>query len=178
MSAFDSEANLQEDLAFRLLTNSAVSLFYRRQVLDDTIAWLSERDYQIAILDASLWSSEADMHGAISQALDFPSYYGRNLAALNHCLRDVVSHDYGWDAGATGFALAITGFETFALACSEPAQALLDIIANSSREAALFGSRMICLVQSNDPQISFYPVGATPVLWNDREWLDSSRLVP
>jgi hypothetical protein len=31
------------------------------------------------------------------------------------------------------------------------------------------------LVQSNDPYIKFAPVGATPVAWNDAEWLDSKR---
>ncbi|MDQ0028778.1 barstar family protein [Arthrobacter bambusae] len=178
MNAFDSEADLSQDRAFHLVVNTAVSLFYRRQVLDGTITWLAERGYQVTILDASSWSSTTDMHGAISEALDFPNYYGRNLDALNDCLRDVISHDYGWDANATGFALVFIGYDAFALACPVPAQALLDIIAQRSREAALFGNRMFSLVQSNDPRIRFDPVGATPVLWNDREWLDSTRLAP
>ncbi|WAH98140.1 barstar family protein [Arthrobacter sp. MMS18-M83] len=169
MNAFDSEADLEHDLDFRLLINTAVSLFYRRHVFDETTTWLAEQGYQVTILDASSWSSEAEMHGAISETLDFPSYYGHNLDALNDCLRDVISHD---------FVLAFLGYDAFALACPRAAQTLLDIIAQRSREAALFGHRMVCLAQSNDPRISFDPVGATPVLWNDEEWLDSKRLAP
>jgi hypothetical protein len=33
----------------------------------------------------------------------------------------------------------------------------------------------MCLVQTNNPNIRFEPVGATPVGWNDAEWLDSQR---
>jgi hypothetical protein len=52
---------------------------------------------------------------------------------------------------------------------------VLDIMAVHSRSAALFGRRLICLVQSNYPHIRFDPVGATAVSWNDAEWLDSKR---
>ena len=34
---------------------------------------------------------------------------------------------------------------------------------------------MLALVQSRDPDLRFDPVGATPVVWNDAEWLDASR---
>ncbi|GEB65815.1 hypothetical protein SAT01_32630 [Sinomonas atrocyanea] len=178
MNAFDREADLGQDLGFRLLMNTAVSLFHRRQVLDETCAWLAEQGYQVTVLDASLWPHEADMHRAISEALGFPRYYGRNLDALNDCLRDVIVHEYGWDASATGLALVLMGFDAFASACPRPAQVLLDVVASRSREAALYGGRMMCLVQSDNPRISFDPVGAMPVLWNDAEWLDSARLAP
>jgi hypothetical protein len=52
---------------------------------------------------------------------------------------------------------------------------LLDIFASQARSAALIGNRMMCLLHSNDPRLSFEPVGAMPVLWNDAEWLDSKR---
>ncbi|WSE02425.1 hypothetical protein OG574_02955 [Streptomyces sp. NBC_01445] len=52
---------------------------------------------------------------------------------------------------------------------------MLDILADRARSAALFGHRIMCLVHSNDPDISFEPVGAMPVQWNDAERLDSSR---
>jgi hypothetical protein len=48
-------------------------------------------------------------------------------------------------------------------------------MAHHSRTAALFGRRLMCLVQSDDPHIRFEPVGATPVAWNDAEWLNSKR---
>jgi hypothetical protein len=33
----------------------------------------------------------------------------------------------------------------------------------------------MCLIQSDDPHVRFERVGATPVAWNDAEWLDSRR---
>lgn len=33
----------------------------------------------------------------------------------------------------------------------------------------------MCLVHTNNPHIRFEPVGATPVMWNDAEWLASKR---
>ncbi len=59
--------------------------------------------------------------------------------------------------------------------CPRAAQIVLDIMADHSRAAALFGRRLMCLVHSNDPNIRFEPVGATPVAWNDAEWFDSER---
>lgn len=176
MSAFDPEADLGQDLGFRLLRNTPVTLFYRRHILEETSAWLAEHGYQITVLDASSWSAEADLHRDVAQALSFPDYYGRNLNALNDCLRDVVTQDYGWDPHATGLVLVFTGYDTFAAKCPRPAQIVLDLLAQHSRVAALFGRRMICLVQSDDPHISFDPVGADPVLCNDAERLNSSRL--
>jgi hypothetical protein len=52
---------------------------------------------------------------------------------------------------------------------------MLDIFAVQARSAILIGNPIICLVQSNDPQLSFELVGAMPVLWNDAELVNSSR---
>ncbi|WP_136706750.1 barstar family protein [Agromyces sp. H66] len=175
MSAFDPEEDLGHDLGFRLLWNTPVTLFYRPHVLEETSAWLAEHGYQITVLDASSWSAEADLHRDVAQALSFPDYYGHNLDALNDCLRDVVSQGYGWNPHATGLVLVFTGYDAFAARRPRPAQVVLDLLAKHSRVAALLGRRMICLVQSNDPRISFDAVGADPVLWNDAEWLNPSR---
>jgi len=175
VSAFDPDAYLRHDLDFRLLMNTSVTLFWRRRVLDETIAWLSDRGYQVTVLDASTWSDESDLHEQIAHALSFPAYYGRNLHALVDCMRDVVVHAYGWAADTTGLALVFTGFDGFAATCPYAAQAVLDIMASSSRDAGLVGGRLMCLVQSDDPRISFEPVGATPVWWNDAESADSRR---
>jgi hypothetical protein len=59
--------------------------------------------------------------------------------------------------------------------CPRAAQVVLDIMADNSRSAALFGRRLMCLLHSTDPHIRFEPVGATPVAWNDAEWLDARR---
>lgn len=115
------------------------------------------------------------MHRELAAALDFPDYYGHNVDALNDCMGDVAAGDYGAPADATGLVLVLTNFDTFAASHGPTAQALLDIFASQARNAALFGHRMICLVQSDDPKLSFEPVGATEVVWNDAEWLNAKR---
>ncbi|NYT96255.1 barstar family protein [Salinispora sp. H7-4] len=175
MSAFDLDAELSGDAAFRLVAPSYVRLFWRTSVLDTVVATLREQGYQVVRLDASTWPSEADLHRDIAAALHFPDYYGHNLNALNDCLSDVVTYDYGTTPDATGLVLVFTGYDTFSRHCPRTAQVVLDIIADQARAAALFGHRVCCLVQSNDPAIRFEPVGATPVTWNDAEWLDSTR---
>jgi hypothetical protein len=70
---------------------------------------------------------------------------------------------------ATGLALAIIGYDKFAAVEPHIAQTVLDIFAGQARHAALVGHRMLCSVQSDDTRITFAPVGATPVAWNDAE---------
>ncbi|MFF4595722.1 barstar family protein [Amycolatopsis sp. NPDC001319] len=104
-----------------------------------------------------------------------PDYNGNNLNALNDCLSDVAAGDYGADLGATGFVLVLRHYDRFAGVEKDLAHALLDIFASQARNALLVGHRMMCLVQSDDPRLSFPAVGATSALWNDAEWLNSRR---
>jgi RNAse (barnase) inhibitor barstar len=50
----------------------------------------------VVTLDAGSGDSAREMFGDVAQALDFPESFGRNLDALNDCMRDVVAGDYGW----------------------------------------------------------------------------------
>jgi hypothetical protein len=94
---------------------------------------------------------------------------------LNDCLSDVAVGDYGVQTDAAGLVLVLSNFEVFADAEPRVAHDLLDVFATQARGAALVGRRMMCLVQSNDPRLTFRPIGATPVLWNDKERLDRNR---
>ena len=164
-----------DDVAFRLMHNSFVRLFWRMELFEQTLASITEHGYHVVRLDASAWTQQADLHRDIAAALDFPDYYGENLSALNDCLRDVVAGEYGADASAAGFVLAFTGYDKFTAHCPHEAHVVLDIIADQARRALLTGYRVCCLVQSDDPMIRFEPVGAMPVMWNEAEWLDSRR---
>lgn len=175
MASWDRDAELSDAVDYRLVHNTFVTLFWQRSLLDDTARWLADHEYDVVLLDAGPWAAAQDMFGAVATALDFPPYFGRNLDALNDCMREVAAGDYGWRAGATGLVLVLTNFERFAAADRPTAQILLDIFADQARAAMLIGNRLICLVQSNDPRIIFEPVGAMPVLWNDAEWLDAKR---
>ncbi|GAA4662952.1 MULTISPECIES: barstar family protein [Amycolatopsis] len=178
MAPFDPQADLNQEVDFRLLINTPITLFWRREVLDEAIAWLQAHGYQVTRLDAARWTTEADFHRAIAQTPAFPDYYGHNLAALHDAMQDVVAQDYGWAPETTGLALVFAGYDKFTDHCGQTAQAVLDIIATHSRVAALFGRRLMGLVQSDDPAIRFEPVGASPVSWNDAEWPDSRRRIP
>ena len=126
-------------------------------------------------VEATAWTTEQDLHRDIAAALSFPSYYGHNLAALNDCLSDVGSMEYGTSPAVTGLALVISGYDKFYAIEPDLAHSLLDIFARQARHAALIGHRMMCLVQTDDPQIAIAPVGAMPVEWNQSEWLTSNR---
>jgi RNAse (barnase) inhibitor barstar len=158
VAPFESDA---DDRAYRLAVNGFVTLFWRTATLEDTVGWLIGHGYDIVRLPAAEWSSQADFHRDIAVALDFPDYYGGNLDAFNDCLRDLAIDG----SQATGLVLVLTRYDTFASREPRTAQAILDIIADQSRTGALLGHRMLCLVQSDDPNIKFAPVGATPVTW-------------
>jgi hypothetical protein len=157
------------------LSNTSVTLFWRPEGLEETTAWLSAHGYQVTRVDASSWDGERDFHVDIASALNFPDYYGHNLNAFVDCMRDVVAQHYGWAPDTAGLAVVFTGYDAFAAQSPDAAQSVLDIMAIQSRSAALLGRRLMCLVQCDDPDIAFAPVGATPVIWNDAEWLDAHR---
>jgi hypothetical protein len=53
--------------------------------------------------------------------------------------------------------------------------ALLDIIARQSRQLMLTGQRLIGLLQSDDPNISFDKLGGEEPTWNGHEWYTANR---
>jgi RNAse (barnase) inhibitor barstar len=175
VAIWDRDFEADSSVDFRLVHNTFVTMFWRSELLDETIDWLRSHAYRVVEFDAGSWHSDSGMYDDIALRLSFPDYFGRNLAALNDCMRDVATGDYGWDADATGLVIVLRAFDSFTLADRRTAQAMLDILARQARSAMLMGHRIMCLVQSNDPRMSFEPVGATPVMWNDAEWLDSKR---
>lgn len=158
------------------MINTFVTLFWRKHLLARATERLEDRGFRVIRLEAGRWNTERDMHRAIAAALDFPDYYGHNLDALNDCLGDVACYG-GYDDApeGAGLVLAFNDYDRFAATCPRAAQIVLDIIAARARQAAVLRRRLIGLVQSNDPQIRFEPVGARPVLWNTDEALDDRR---
>jgi RNAse (barnase) inhibitor barstar len=169
MAVFREEPNTWQRLDWRLLQNGSIAMYLRPAVLEDDISWLVENGYRVDRLDCSDWVDPEVAHAALSTALAFPDYYGRNLDALNDCMRDL---DVPLEAGRV---LVFERFDVPAAALGDFAYVVLDIVAGVARDKLLFGRRLITLVQSNDPALGFPPVGATPVGWNPREWLDSAR---
>ncbi|MFF0706368.1 barstar family protein [Streptomyces tendae] len=158
------------------MSNTFVTLFWRRRLLAEAVRRLENRGFRVVHLEAHAWATERDMHQAVATALQFPDYYGHNLDALNDCLGDVACFgSYEETAEGIGLVLSLTDYDRFAAASPRAAQIVLDILADQARRAAVVQRRFFALVHSNDPGIRFEPVGAMPVMWNSDEWADSSR---
>lgn len=169
MTSFRDDHENYQRVDYRLLQNGAVTLYHRRAYLEEDMSWLVAHGYRIHRWDTSEWHSEAEVHSAIASALAFPDHYGNTLDALYDCLSDL-----DIPPGA-GLALVLDRFDSFARQSHGVAQAILDISQDASRRYLLFGHRFLVLVQSDDPQIEFAPLGAVPANWNHREWSKLSR---
>ncbi|MFJ6537012.1 barstar family protein [Paenarthrobacter sp. NPDC091711] len=171
MAIWDLADELNHPMDFLLVQNGFINLFHQQAILDEAMSWLRNHRYKVVQVDAAAWRSRGDLHQDLARALDFPDYYGSNLAALNDCLSDVAVQTYGWTATDTGLVLVIDGYETFEGKDASAAHHLLDIFARQATYAALFGHRMMCLVRTGDPELEIPPVGGVSVSWNHREFL-------
>lgn len=172
MTAWDA---MELDRDWYLVQNAFCTAFHNRALLANTIDWLAAKGYRIVQLNAADWSSREKLHRDFAEALNFPDYYGRNSHGLVDCLEDVAEADYGWDAAETGLVLVLDNYAAFHQADDTSANWVLDIIEDTGRLAALYGNRILCLVQSDDGQITFGPVGGRTVPWNQAEFYTSTR---
>jgi RNAse (barnase) inhibitor barstar len=169
MASFKQDSEEWQRLDWRLLQNSPITLYFQRPVLEADTAWFVAHGYRVLSLRAEERQSPDELLVELGKLLAFPDYYGRNLDAFNDCLSDVDVPDDG------GLVVVLDQFDAFARLNPSFAQRVLDICANNSRRFLLTGLRFVVLVQSDDPRISFEPVGASPVMWNPQEWLNSKR---
>lgn len=158
-----------ERLDVRLLQSGAVALYHKHTVLALDVAWFQQAGYRVYALDAATWKSAADFHAAVKRELTLPEYYASNLAAWIDCLGDLDVPDDG------GVVLQIRHFDAFARLDPHFAHTILDSMESASRRFLVLGRRLLALVQSDDARIRFERVGAMPVNWNPREWLDADR---
>jgi hypothetical protein len=175
VASFDSQTEYLDEPDWRLLQNSHVHLYWQDEVLTETVKALADFGYRVFAFDAHDWQTDQHMLVALGRALSFPDYYGRNLDALNDCLSDVATYGYGAAPADRGTLMAVRRYDSFTERSPRTAQALLDIFATQARHGALVGHRMLMLVQTTDPRASYSPVGATPVIWNPKEWLNARR---
>lgn len=177
MAVFNPDEVNDEQLDWIILRDGGTALYWRSEVLAYDLAWFETQGYSLLSFDTSEWNSEADMHASLKAKLSFPDYYGNNLDALNECiLEDLVVPD------SAGLVLTFHHYDKFVKAFPQIgqmetslAETLLDILNRAVRYHMLFGRRLIILIQSDDPRISFGRIGGALALWNYREWLNSSR---
>lgn len=159
----------EQKLDWLILQSSPVVLYCSVEAFRADLAWFEEEGYSVVMMDCAAWRSSSQAHRSLKKSLQFPSYYGANFPALNDCLSDLEISDEG------GLVVGLSGFHRFAEREPDFAQSLLDCLASNARYHLLFGKRLLALVQSDDPDIEFAPVGACPVVWNGREFLRSER---
>jgi RNAse (barnase) inhibitor barstar len=169
MATFKQDPDEWQRLDWQLLQNSAVTLYFSGAILEADTSWFLGQGYRVLSVEAEAYGSPASLLRALGDVLAFPEYYGQNLNAFNDCLSDV---DIPLEGGVL---LVLHDFHAFAQHSRPIAQAILDILAENSRRFLMTGQRFLVLVHSTDPRITFEPVGATPVMWNPQEWLDSKR---
>jgi RNAse (barnase) inhibitor barstar len=156
-------------LDWKLMERGAIALYYRSAVLSADIGWFKQQTYVVHELNAATWTTPDAFHDDVKRVLGFPDYYSRNLASWVDCLPELEVPDEG------GMLLVFRRYDAFAKAQPQLAQTILDSIESTSRRFLLTGRRLIALVQSDDPRIRFERVGALPVTWNPREWLETDR---
>lgn len=132
--------------------------------------WLADRGYDIAMFETAQWGTKGKLHQDFAAALSFPDYYGNNLDALPDCLRDVAERAYGWTDDATALVLVFENFGPCLREDPGTAPAVIEIIEDTGRLAALFGNRVLCLVQLDDTKLDLGMVGGHRVLVNPAEW--------
>jgi RNAse (barnase) inhibitor barstar len=156
-------------LDVRLLQSSAVTLYHKQSILAQDLSWLQQAGYRAYMLDAVGWKSPADFHADVKRELALPDHYAGNLASWLDCLGDLDVPREG------GVVMQVRHFDAFARHEPRFAHTLLDSIESASRRFLLLERRLLALVQSDDPRIRFDRIGAAPVNWNPREWLDADR---
>jgi len=155
-----------------------VILYWADRVLAEDLAWLRKERYVIHEFDGSKWRVQDDLYKDVAEALGYPGYFGRNLAAFSDCMLDVEVPD---DGGMVILIRDIDAVERHAVERHDRQflQNLLDILDHTTRRNLLFGRRFLTLLQTRNPArtpaMDFSGVGAVHVTWNPREWLNSAR---
>jgi RNAse (barnase) inhibitor barstar len=156
-------------LESRLLQNGCVVLYHNPFLMEEHSGLLVASGWAFKEIYVGAHGTQDELYDQVAGSLSFPNYFGRNLDALRDCMSDL---DF---SETPRLALGLIRFH--ALAHRDPAfaHAVLDIFAEMERGCLMTGKRVMFMVQSDDPNLHFPEVGATPVLWNFEEWLDSKR---
>jgi RNAse (barnase) inhibitor barstar len=168
-AAFGDLPHDRERLDWQLFQNGGVVLYYKQQVLAEDAAWLVRAGYRLHELDGANWKDARSFHEDVKRAFAFGGHYAHNLASLVDALAELEIAPGG------AVAVQMRRYDRFAKADPHLAQSVLDALETTSRRLLLTGRRLLSLIQSDDPRIKFERVGAMPVNWNPREWLDADR---
>lgn len=168
-AAFGDRPDERARLDWRLFQHGAVTLYHKQRVLVEDTAWLVGNGYRLHELDASRWKDARAFHDDAKRTFGFGEHYAPNLASLIDALSELEIDPGG------AMLVQIKRYDRFAKVEPHLAQSVLDALETTSRRLLLTGRRLLAQVQSDDARIRFERVGAMPVNWNPREWLDADR---
>lgn len=174
MAVFDPDADNGQALDYVIARAGFATMYWSSAVLTKAVTWLRSAGYHIVAVDAGLWGNAMGMHQALGSALDLTDYHG-HLAELDDRMTDVRDPVHGLASNGAGLVLVMSRFDRFMAREPDTARALLEIVTGHAATGALIGIRMLCLVQSDDPDLDIPEIGAYRVPWNNADWFDRKR---
>jgi RNAse (barnase) inhibitor barstar len=161
MAAFpDDLYYLHDRLDWAIFQNGWSSLYHKTEILEKDLEWFTNEGFKVINIDCSVWTSQNAMHDDLQKLLSFPTFYGKNLNALNDCLADT-------EIPGEGLVVVLQSFDRLE---KETAHKIVDIFARNSRYHILFGRKLILLIQVTQSAFQLPAVGACPVFWNGAEF--------
>lgn len=151
----------------QILQRGAICMYHKLKVIEKDIEWFNNNRYQIVNMDASNWSPE-NVFKNIMKSFGFDGY-GENLDAFEDYLDDLRKEKY------RGLLLVFRGMGQLADKDKHLCEGILDVIAGTSRRWLVSGQRLICLLQSDNPDLYFEKIGGYNPSWNWQEWFDDKR---
>jgi hypothetical protein len=161
-----------EQRVFQLFQTSPINLFYRAEVLEETVQDLRAHKYLVHEFDCRNYKVDNALLWDVGLRLGFPYEEGwrPGLDGFNDFLSDVTVPD------ESGLFLAFKHFDSFYNQFQSYAHQVLEIFAHNSRMNLLYGWRFAILIQNDDPLLQFEPIGALPTSWNRKEWITKTRI--
>jgi hypothetical protein len=155
----------QHELPWRLMGNG-VTMYWRREYLDEDLAELAEHGFEVRRFDCSAWADDAQMHRELKAAVPLPAYTGAGWDSLADSLTDIDVPDDG------GLAVVLDEYD----GTRERDETLLDLLVGATRWWLLFGRLLPVLLRTDDVHYRTpADLGALTGVWNGREWLDANR---
>lgn len=151
-----------------ILGDGPICMYHDNEVLNEDFAWFSGNNFEVFNMNCQTWTKN-NFHEKIKEALFFPDYYGENLNAFDDCLNDMFDTKY------RGLVLIFRNFDNLVELHRPSSEGILDSITRTSRTWLIEGQRLICLLQSNDPDLHFPELGGLTPTWNGAEWFDANR---
>ncbi|MHA6247066.1 barstar family protein [Pontibacter sp. CAU 1760] len=161
MAVFRNEPEEWQRLDWMILQSGYTCLYSRQEFLVRDMLWFRQERYRVLEFDCTTWKNEATLHMDLKQKLRFPERHSSNFDALHDSLKEI---------SITGKGMVLVLHHLDAVH-SETSQKLLNTLVVASQWHLLLGERLLTLVQVDDSEKTFEPVGARPVNWNPHEWL-------